>query len=64
MSKEHASAFMINEIHEQPDLLSEIIDHHTGSTLTQLQLLKSELSTERLNSFENVLILGLSLIHI
>ena len=59
MSKEHASAFMINEIHEQPDLLSEIIDHHTGSSLNQLQLLKSELSTERLNSFENVLILGM-----
>ena len=31
-----------NEIHEQPGLLSEIIDHNMGSTLTQLQLLKSE----------------------
>ena len=59
MSKGHAPAFMINEINDQPGLLSKIIDLHTGSSLNQLQLLKSELSTERLNSFENVLILGM-----
>ena len=58
-SQNHPGNFMLKEIYDQPQLLTEIIDRNTRSNLNQFKLLGSELSTERLNSFENVLILGM-----